>query len=70
MNWPLRVDAVAYCVPVGVCTATIVAPMIGWPSVSATRPLMLDVVTCAEAVQNANSDKNKKASFLISISLD
>ena len=51
-------------------TRTIVAPMIGWPSVSATRPLMLDVVTCAEAVQNANSDKNKKASFLISISLD
>src|SRR5215207_5638166 len=46
---PLRVLA-RYCVPLGTCTATTVAPLIGVAAVSLTKPVTVAVVTpCAGA---------------------
>src|SRR5215216_4983534 len=46
---PLRAVA-RYCVPLGTCTATTVAPLIGVAAVSLTKPVRVAVVTpCAGA---------------------
>jgi hypothetical protein len=53
-------------VPEGVCVATTVAPITA-PSASVTRPLILDVVTCACNIvaEEIMSATNKNLIFLI-----
>src|SRR2546427_6035426 len=52
---PDRVTA-RYCVPLGTCTATIVASARGVPSFAATTPLIAAVVTpCPHSVRNADA---------------
>src|SRR3989441_1401252 len=52
---PPRVTA-GYSVPVGTCTATIVASARGAPSFAATTPLIAAVVTpCPHSVRNADA---------------
>src|SRR2546429_5462468 len=52
---PVRVTA-RYCVPLGTCTATIVASARGVPSFAATTPLIAAVVTpCPHKGRNADA---------------
>jgi hypothetical protein len=56
--------AAPYTVPEGMWVATIVAPGIGWPSVSVILPLRVDVVTCAIKVAvPKNSNNGMKINF-------
>src|SRR5947199_213331 len=55
---PARVTA-RYCVPLGTCTATIVASARGVPSCAATTPLIAAVVTpCADSTAGTPSNAN------------
>ena len=53
-----------YFVPDGVCTATILAPEKGSLLVSTTTPLILDVVTCPEALVILKMKSAAQSKFL------